>query len=351
MPILNKENKDEVKKYKEYIQSSKYGRLTQALEWGDVKSNWTKEIVYLEEDGNIVASMLILIQSMKIGGYTMMYAPRGPVCDPNDVNLVKKMINEIEPLVKKYKACMIKFDPQVKYSEQLDKLYNDNGFKTSGKNPDHDDLIQPVHEAVLKLQDIPFEELMKGFAEKTRYNIRLSGRKGVQVRFSHSEEDLKVFYKLYEITTIRDKIGKRAYEYFKGMLDAYDSEHLRIYVTSHDGVDLSAAIAITYGPEMFYLYGASSNEKRNLMPNYKMQAEMIKWALEKGCKFYNFGGILNLEKNNGLYKFKTGFCHENGITNYIGEIDAVYNKPIYLLYRYIFPIFKKIRRKIRNIKK
>lgn len=351
MPILDINNKDEVTKYKEYINKSKYARLTQALEWADVKNNWKKEIVYLEENGNIIASMMLLIQSMKIGGYNIMYAPRGPVCDIYDINTVNRLIKEAEPLIKKYKACMIKFDPQVPYTDSLNELYLSNGFKTSGKNPDHDDLIQPVHEAILNIENKTYDELMKSFAEKTRYNIRLSSRKGVEVRHSHKEEDLKVFYKLYEITTLRDKIGKRSYEYFKNMLDSYDKEHLRIYVTSHDGVDLSAAIAVTYGPEMFYLYGASSNEKRNLMPNYAMQSEMIKWGIEKKCSIYNFGGILHLDKNNGLYKFKTGFCKEEGITNYIGEIDKVYNVPLYFLYRNILPMFKKIRRGIRKLLK
>ncbi len=351
MPILDLNNKDEVKKYKDYIQSSKYTRLTQVMEWAKVKKNWKSEIVYLEENGNVTSSMLLLIQSMKIAGYNMMYAPRGPVCDAGDIETIKKLINEAQPLIKKYKVAMLKFDPQIEFSEELNKLYISNGFRTSGTNPDHDELIQPVHEAVLNLENKSYDELMKGFAEKTRYNIRLSARKGVTVRYSHSEDDLKVFYKLYEITTKRDKIGKRAYEYFKSMLDAYDENHLRVYVTSADGVDLSAAIAITYGEEMFYLYGASSNEKRNLMPNYAMQSEMIKWAIEKGCKLYNFGGILHLDKNNGLYKFKVGFCKESGITNYIGEIDKVYSAPMYFAYRYILPILKKIRRGFRKILK
>lgn len=351
MPILDLNNKEELKRYNEHIKSCKYTRLTQVIEWSKVKENWKSEIVYVEENGKITASMLLLIQSMRVSGYNIMYAPRGPVCDVNDIDTVKKLINEAAPLVKKYKAAMLKFDPQVEYSDKLNKLYISNGFKTSGINPDHDELIQPVHEAVLNVKNKSYDELMKNFAEKTRYNIRLSARKGVTVRHSHTEEDLKVFYHLYEITTKRDKIGKRAYEYFKNMLDAYDENHLRVYIASAQGEDLSAAIAITYGEEMFYLYGASSNEKRNLMPNYAMQSEMIKWAIEKGCSLYNFGGILHLEKNNGLYKFKVGFCKESGITNYIGEIDKVYNKTMYFAYRNILPILKKIRRGIRKILK
>ena len=156
---------------------------------------------------------------------------------------------------------------------------------------------------------------------------------------------------MYKITAIRDKIGCRAYEYFETMLDAYNEDTVRIYIAKHEEDFLSAAIAFNYGKELFYLYGASSNEKRNLMPNYLMQWEMIKWALETNCTKYNFGGVLNLDKNNGLYKFKSGFCKKDGVTEYIGEIDKVYDKKIYFVYTKILPKIKKIKRSIRNIKR
>lgn len=351
MPILDKNDIEQVKRYNEFVDNSEYGRLTQAFEWGKVKSNWNQEIVYIEENGKIVASMMILIANIPVGKSTFMYAPRGPVCDPTDVETVKKLVKECDSIVKKYNACLLKFDPPVKYSEELENLYKENGFKTSGKNPDHDRVIQPSFDAILNIKDTNEEDLIKTFAEKTRYNIRLSKRKGVEVYFSRSEEDLKVFYELYKITCERDKIGCRDYEYFKKMLEAYDENHLRIYIAKHEDDKLSAAIAINYGPEMFYLYGASSNVKRNLMPNYLMQWEMIKWGLEKKCSIYNFGGIIHLDKNNGLYKFKTGFCREDGIFKYLGEIDYVYNKRIYFIYTKCLPVLKKFKRGIREIKR
>ena len=78
---------------------------------------------------------------------------------------------------------------------------------------------------------------------------------------------------------------------------------------------------------MWYLYGASSNEYRNVMPNYLLQWEMIKWAIERGARVYDFRGVSgDLSEDNplyGLYRFKRGFNGE--FTEFIGEMDLVYN--------------------------
>ena len=348
MPVLDFNNKEEVKEYEDFILNHVGTSFMQDLNWGKVKYNWKQEAVYLKEDGKIVAAMMLLVQNIPFKS-TIIYAPRGPVCDVYDIDLVNRLIKEAEPVAKKYKSYVLKFDPQVIYDEKLDNMYKKAGYKTTGYKPDADDLIQPGHNMVLNIDGKTEEELMKSFAEKTRYNIRLSGRKGVTVRYSRDVEDLKKFYEIYEVTTIRDKIGKRPYDYFERMLEAYDETKLRIYIAEHEGEPLSAAIATNIGGELFYVYGASSNEKRNLMPNYAMQMAMIRWGIETGCKTYNFGGVLNLDPNNGLYKFKIGFCREEGLEEYIGEINKVYKPFIYFLYKVGMPMKRKLGRKLRKL--
>ena len=110
-------------------------------------------------------------------------------------------------------------------------------------------------------------------------------------------------------------------------------------------------IALNYGGKLFYIYGASSNEKRNLMPNYLMQQTMIRWALETGCTEYDFGGVFEMDKSNGLYRFKEGFCHQEGVTRFVGEIDYVYKKSIYFAFVNLLPIYKKLRGLLKKITK
>ena len=88
-------------------------------------------------------------------------------------------------------------------------------------------------------------------------------------------------------------------------------------------------VAVQYGDKVWYLYGASSNNYRNLMPNYLLQWRMIEWAIENNCRIYDFRGISgDLSENNplfGLYRFKKGFGGE--LVEFAGEFE--YNmKPV-----------------------
>jgi len=96
-------------------------------------------------------------------------------------------------------------------------------------------------------------------------------------------------------------------------------------------IPIAGTIAIHFGDKVWYLYGASSNEHRNLMPNYLLQWTMIKWALELGCRIYDFRGVSgDLSEDNplyGLYRFKRGF---NGdFCEFLGEFDYVVNPIVY----------------------
>lgn len=350
MPVIDKNDSSQLLKYKQFVENSPFASATQDPNWASVKQGWGDAQITLEENGNIVAAISLLIRPV-LGKWCMLYAPRGPVCDPNNTDLLLKLISEVDKFAKKKHAFLLRFDPEIIYSDENIKKFTDLGFILRGRNFDKDELIQPLYNMILplskKLDDNSTimkseEELMSEFSQKTRYNIRIAKKKGVTVRYSRDKNDLDSFYEIFKTTCIRDKIGGRTKDYFERMLDAF-GENCRIYLGEFEGKVLSGAIAISYGNKMWYSYGASSNELRNLMPNYLMQLEMIRWGLEQKKDLYDFGGVFELTKENGLYRFKEGFCHTQGVTEYIGELDKVYNKLIYYIFNKAIPAWKNLK--------
>jgi lipid II:glycine glycyltransferase (peptidoglycan interpeptide bridge formation enzyme) len=152
-----------------------------------------------------------------------------------------------------------------------------------------------------------------------------------------------------EETGLRDNFVVRSLAYFEKMYDhLVPPGYMRLYVAEHEGDILSGAINMMFGKKCWYVYGASSNTRRNVMPNYLLQWEMIKWAKESGCTLYDFRGISgDLDPSNplyGLYRFKKGF---NGVfTELIGEFDLVFDPLMYKLWDIGLPLAKNIRSKI-----
>ncbi|HCC03348.1 MAG TPA: methicillin resistance protein, partial [Clostridiales bacterium] len=157
-----------------------------------------------------------------------------------------------------------------------------------------------------------------------------------------TKEDLKDFHKIMITTGIRDGFITRPLEYFEKMYDELGPEHMKILMAYYDNEPISGVIPIMYGNKTWYLYGASSNEHRNLMPNYLLQWEMIKIALNRKSDIYDLRGVPGIADNsNGLYRMKKGFGAE--YTEFVGEVYMPYKPLMYNLYKFSEKAFRNIR--------
>ncbi len=179
--------------------------------------------------------------------------------------------------------------------------------------------VQPPDSVLLDLS-LSEDEQLEQMKSKWRYNIRYAAKHGVTVRAVHAsspdfEDDLDSFYKIYQTTAKRDGIGLHPKEYYKDLLERGDKgkcdTEITLYIASHEGEDLACIITLFNKDEAVYLYGCSSNSKRNLMPAYLVQWTAICDAKKYGCKVYDFYGIPPTGEEghpmHGLYLFKTGF--------------------------------------------
>ena len=194
------------------------------------------------------------------------------------------------------------------------------------------------------------DELMASFHQKWRYNIRLAVKKGVEVRVC-GKEMVPDFARIMLTTGVRDGFVTRPPEYFANMLDNL-GEHARLYMAFHEGQPIAGTLAIHYGDKVWYLYGASSNEHRNLMPNYLLQWSMIQWAVETGCSVYDFRGVSgDISEDNplyGLYKFKKGFGGD--FTEFVGEYDLVLKRTAWLIAEKGSVLYKNLNAKLYLLK-
>ncbi len=297
--------------YKEFLEKHERCNFQQSPEWAKVKGNWINEIVLAEdESGKIIGAVSILIRKIPIFG-NIMYSSRGPTCDIHDISVMKQLTDGIKELAKKYKAIVYKAEPDILSSdEEYRKIVTSLGYKIKDDAKNFREEIQPRYVFRLDIKNKTEDEIFAGFHSKTRYNVRLAIKKGVEVK-EGTREDLKDFHKIMVETGARDGFIIRPLSYFEKMYDEMAPEHMKLLMAYHDGKPISGVIPIFYGNKTWYLYGASSNEHRNLMPNYLLQWEMIKMAIARKDDVYDFRGVSGVVDENhpqyGLYRFKKGF--------------------------------------------
>lgn len=323
MPIVN--NDQDLIRYNDFVRNSEYARPMQDTNWSKIKSNRTHGFVYLEENKQIIAAMSV-IGIKNTNGKHFLYAPRGPVCDFKDTKLVEALIKEAEPLREKYDAFLLRMDPELNFDEKLVYDYRKMGYDFRSVGIDTHAFTQPRYNMIIDLSSQDEDEIFESFSSKGRYNIRKSIRAGIKTICKTDEESLDIFYELTKIMAERQGIGHRPKDYYERLIKYLDG---KIFLSYFEDNPLSASLLIPYGNKVYYLYAASSNEMRNKMPNYNMIWEEIKWCLENNYDYLDLGGTFSLDTNDGLYRFKQSFCYPDKYSNFIGELDVVYDREKY----------------------
>lgn len=343
-------NESDRKEFTKFLETHERCNFQQSLEWAKVKTSWKAEVI-LAEDTNkkIIGALTVWIRKIPIFG-NIMYSPRGPVCDVHNIDVLKQLTDGAKKLAEKYKAIVLRIEPDIKSDD--DKFKNimlELGYQIKDDAKNFREEIQPRYVFRLSVKDKTEDEIFKGFHQKTRYNVRLATKKGVTVK-EGTKEDLKDFHKIMITTGKRDGFIIRPLEYFEKMYDELGPEHMKILMAYYEGKPISGVIPIMYGNKTWYLYGASSNEHRNLMPNYLLQWEMIKLAIKNKSDIYDLRGVPGIaDDSNGLYRFKKGFGAE--YTEFIGEVYIPFKPLTYRLYKVSEKTFRELRALKLKIKK
>ena len=266
----------------------------------------------------------------------------------------------------------IRFDPYIDFETLDDRKIFNVGMKTVcfadklriRKNKVD---IQPPDTTIVDLT-ADEEEILARMHSKWRYNIRLSEKKGVTVkRYLGNDINLSskidVFYTLTQETNARDGNSSHAKAYYEDLIrssateieNGNDVPLVSLYIAEHEGEEIAAIMTLFSHDEAIYLYGASSNNKRNLMPNHLLQWTAMKDAKTYGSHFYDMYGMPpeGEDENHpmhGLYMFKANFGGK--IIHRPGSYDVPIKPFVYAFYRTAENArafwYKKVMKKVRG---
>ena len=308
-----------------FIQSKPESHLLQSPEWGDLKSSfgWYARHIVAGESG-----AQVLFRSLPLG-LKMAYIPLGPIGD-----WLPELLPSLDELCRTEGAFILKIEPDHPQDENLTERLVQAGFIPS---------LQTIQPPRTILVDIDGDEsaILGRMKQKTRYNIGLAERKGVQV---HPWDDIAGFAALTQETAERDAFGAHNQAYFQ---TAYHLFHppgkCELLVAEVEGEAVAALMVFAQGGRAWYLYGASRSAHREKMPAYLLQWEAIRWARAQGCQVYDLWGIPDADEPHleaqfmnrsdglwGVYRFKRGFG--GTVQRTVGTWDRVYRPGAYRLY-------------------
>jgi len=293
--------------------------VLQSGEWGAFKTRHGWEARgWLFADGACgpKAAALVLRRKLPRLPWNILYVPKGPVLDYADADLLNTVLGHLEHLARQQRALFIKIDPDIPIGSPIAQLLRQRGWHPSAEQ------IQFRNTMLVDLR--PSEEtLLKAMKAKWRYNIRLSKRKGVQVRLG-SLDDLSLLYQMYRETSVRDGFVIRPPGYYHDAWGSFIEAGLaQPFVAEYKSQPLAMVIIFCFGERAWYMYGASRNQHRDKMPNHLLQWEAMRWVKSRGGQIYDMWGAPDeLDESDsmwGVYRFKQGFGAE--MARHIGAYD------------------------------
>ena len=170
---------------------------------------------------------------------------------------------------------------------------------------------------------------------KTRYNIKLAEKKGINILESGTNH-FADFWQLISQTSERDSFRLHGINYYQEML-RLKRDFIKLFLADYKGRLISTGIFSFFGDLVTYLHGGSADTNRNVMAPYLLHWQIIKTAKQQGFKYYDLNGI-DEKKWLGVTRFKKGFGGKE--INYPGTFDLVFDQGWYNIYRMV----RKVRR-------
>jgi lipid II:glycine glycyltransferase (peptidoglycan interpeptide bridge formation enzyme) len=290
----------------------------QTWEWGEARSQMGVRVEKMVVNDSIFQ---MTIHSVPYTSYSIGYLPRSVV--PTATTL-----RQLYQFGKKNKLIFIKLEPYVDYAAHIDTSI-DGAKVIPSAHP-----LFPEWTQTLDLTP-PEDLLMKNLKSKTRYNIRLAEKKGVTISEMNTDEGFAIFSQLYFETCRRQHYHGHTPEYHRVLWNALKSSQAKILIAFYNKQPLAAYELLHFKNTLYYIYGGSSVENKQVMAPNLLMWESIKLGKRLGATTFDMWGSLEpgyaeTHPWAGFTRFKEGYNTQ--FTHLMQSHDLVIDNTLYALY-------------------
>jgi lipid II:glycine glycyltransferase (peptidoglycan interpeptide bridge formation enzyme) len=296
----------------------------QTWEWGDFKEGQGNKIYRLASftKDKMLSAFTLSFHKIPKTDFSIGTILRGPKVNEQVAKVIKKIAT-------KEKAIFVKFEPDIS------KLESNMHFASMKASPK---VTFYPHTFLIDLKKSE-QQILTSMHSKTRYNIKIANRHGVEVKERTNDKGFEIYLKLLFDTTKRQGFYLHSKKYHRDLWNTLKKTNVPHIVTaSYQGEVLSAFMLFHLKDQVFYPFGASSNNNRQVMAPTLLMWEAIRLAKKMGAKHFDMWGCLGLEAKEsdsgfGFHRFKQGFSGE--LFEYVGTYDLVINPIFYYFYNVI----------------
>lgn len=296
----------------------------QSWEWGEFRQSFGQKVIRLGvfEEKKMVSGYQVVFSQIPKTNYLIGTLLKGPKPDELMINSLKKLGVEQSAIFIKMEPLLLGPDPKtqtflLEHGCILGKpLFTKNTFWI--------DLTQTE------------EQLLTNMHQKTRYNLRLAQKNGVIVTEDNSPEAFQSFLNLHFETTEREGFFSHNQQYHQNLWNILQPAGMtHLLIAKYQNQPLVTWLLFEFNKVLYYPYGGSSREHKELMPSYAIMWEAIKLGQKLKCRNFDLWGALseNPDPNDpwfGFHRFKMGFGPQ--LVEFIGTYDLIINPPLYKLY-------------------
>lgn len=309
----------------------------QSWEWGEFRQLTGVEVIRLGlfDQTKLLQGYQLTLHPLPNLPYTVGYLPKGWLPSQEVLQAFKDLARQKQILFIKLEPNIVRIAQPTSVAPSQDSFFNQRQYLFENDCVFGKPLFTKYN-FWLDLRSSE-EQLLSLMKQKTRYNVGVAQRKGVIVVEDNSDQAFDDYLHLtFDVTTKRQKFYAHNREYHQKMWRTLQPAGIaHLFKAVYDGHTLVTWIVFTFNQVLYYPYGASSNEYREVMASNLMMWEAIRYGKAQGCHTFDMWGSLGPDADSkdpwyGFHHFKEGFGPT--LMESLGTYDLVADRPKYQIY-------------------